>query len=166
MQRQGLQHAITIRQATSAEFEIALPLVERFFVEEGFQTPPGRIPVQLATLLGDEESAVFLAWHDDRAGGPHVVGLATVTTTSGIELGLSAELEDLYVLPEARGLGAGGALIEAVKGWCRSRGCSLVAVVVTPEGQAAHDLFGYYRAHGFEETGRTLMFTYLEPPTT
>jgi GNAT superfamily N-acetyltransferase len=43
-----------------------------------------------------------------------------------------------YVLPEARGAGAGAALIEAVKAWCRKRGCTLVLVVVTPEGQAAH----------------------------
>jgi aminoglycoside 6'-N-acetyltransferase I len=163
MQERGLQRAVTIRQATGTEFEFALPLVERFFAEEGFQAPPGQIAVQLAALLDDEESAVFLAWRDDRAGEPNVVGVATVTTTSGIELGLSAELEDLYVLPEARGLGAGAALIEAVKGWCRSRGCSLVSVVVTPEGQAAHDLFSYYRARGFEETGRTLMFAYLQP---
>ncbi len=139
-----------------AEFETSLSLIERFFAEEGFQTPPGQIPAQLLGLLRDKESAVFLAWHEGRA-----VGVATATTTSGIELGLSAELEDLYVLPEARGLGAGSALIEAVKVWCRAQGCSLVSVVVTPEGQAVHNLIDYYRARGFQETGRTLLFAYL-----
>jgi aminoglycoside 6'-N-acetyltransferase I len=140
-----------------ADFQITLPLLERFFAEEGFQTPPGQIGEQLAILLGDDESAVFLAWLGDRA-----VGVATVTTTSGLELGLSAELEDLYVLPEARGSGAGGALIEAVKAWCRAQGCTLVSVIVTPEGQAAHNLVEYYRGRGFEETGRTLLFARLE----
>lgn len=148
-----------VRQATVAEAGLAQPLIERFFAEEGFDAPPGQIRRQLLGLLGDEESAVFLAWQNETA-----VGVATVTTTSGIELGLSAELEDLYVLPQAREQGAGAALIEAVKGWCRGRGCSLVAVVVTPDGQAAHDLIGYYRRRGFVETGRTLLFAHLPPP--
>lgn len=142
-----------IEQATLANLEQALHLLERFFKEEGFRTPREQIRRQIEHLLCDAESAVFLAWEQTRA-----VGVATVTTTEGIELGLSAELEDLYVLPEARGSGAGRGLIRAVADWCRTRGCSLVAVVVTPEGQAAHDLIGYYRAQGFEETGRTLLF--------
>jgi aminoglycoside 6'-N-acetyltransferase I len=145
-----------IRQATAGELESALPLAERFFVEEGFGAAPEQIRAELASLLSDDESAVFLAWLDGRA-----VGVATVTTTRGIELGLSAELEDLYVLPEVRGQGVGAALIEAVKCWCRSRGCTLVAVVVTPEGETAHHLIAYYRDRGFRETGRTLLFAPL-----
>jgi GNAT superfamily N-acetyltransferase len=145
-----MQRAVTTRRATMADFQIALPLLERFFAEEGFQTPPGQLGAQLAVLLDDDESAVFLAWLGGRA-----VGVATVTTTSGLEL-------DLYVLPEARGSGAGGALIDSVKAWCRAQGCTLVSVIVTPEGQAAHNLIEYYRGRGFVETGRTLLFAHLE----
>lgn len=152
-----MQTGVTLRQATAADAGVALPLIERFFAEEGFAAPPGQMRRQLLGLLNDDECAVFLAWWGEQA-----VGVATVTTTSGIELGLSAEMEDLYVLPAARGQGIGAALIEAVKGWCRSRGCSLVAAIVTPEGQAAHDLVGYYRRRGFVETGRTILFAPLE----
>jgi aminoglycoside 6'-N-acetyltransferase I len=148
---------IEIRQAIEADFKSALPLIQRFFAEEGFCAPSAQIRQQLLDLITGDDSAVFLAWYGARA-----VGVATVTTTSGIELGLSAELEDLYVLPEVRGAGVGGRLIEAVKAWCRKRGCSLVSVVVTPEGQAAHDLIGYYCSRGFQETGRTLLFAYLQ----
>lgn len=147
---------VTLRQATTADAGAALPLIERFFAEEGFYAPPGQMRLQLLGLLADDESAVFLA-----SQGEEAVGLATVTTSSGIELGLAAEMEDLYVLPAARGLGIGAALIDAVKGWCRARACSLVSVVVTPEGQAAHDLIGYYRRRGFVETGRTLLYAHL-----
>lgn len=152
-----MQPKVIPRQATVAELESALPLVECFFAEEGFVALPEQMRDQLAGLLGGDDSAVFLAWL-----GGEAVGVATVTTTSGIELGLSAEMEDLYVRPEARGLGVGAALIEAVKEWCQARGCSLLAVVVTPEGQAAHDLIGYYRQCGFQETGRTLLYAYLD----
>jgi aminoglycoside 6'-N-acetyltransferase I len=154
-----MQSGPTLRQATIADAGVALPLIERFFAEEGFHAPPGQMRRQLLGLLGDDESAVFLAWQGEEA-----VGVATVTTTSGIELGLSAEMEDLYVLPAARGLGVGAALIKRVKGWCRAKGCSLVSVIVTPEGQAAHDLVGYYRRRGFVETGRTILFAHLQAP--
>jgi GNAT superfamily N-acetyltransferase len=145
-----------IRRATPAELRVALPLLERFFAEEGFGTPFEQMRAGLAGLLSDEESAVFVAWLDAVA-----VGVATVTTSSGIEFGLSAELEDLYVVPEARGRGVGGKLIEAVINWCRLKRCTILAAMVTPEGQAAHDLIGYYAAHGFRETGRTLLYAHL-----
>jgi aminoglycoside 6'-N-acetyltransferase I len=145
-----------IQQAKLADIEVALSLLERFFAEEGFDVPQEQIREQLEALLCNRGSAVFLAWERGQA-----IGVATVTTTQGIELGLSAELEDLYVLPDVRGTGAGRVLIRAVGEWCRARGCSLVAVVVTPEGQAAHDLISYYQAQGFEETGRTLLFYHL-----
>jgi aminoglycoside 6'-N-acetyltransferase I len=147
---------VVVTQASSAQFEAASPLLERFFVEEGFTSPREQIHDQLALLLSDDGCAVFLAWLDDVP-----VGVATVTTTHGIELGFSAELEDLYVLPESRGRGAGTALIDAVREWCQDRGCRSVSVVVTPEGQAAHSLIEYYRARGFEESGRTILFAHL-----
>jgi aminoglycoside 6'-N-acetyltransferase I len=145
------------RQATTADFDVTLPLLVRFFAEEGFQTPPRQIREQLGELLDNPESAVFVAWLDGQA-----VGVATVTTSRGIEFGLSAEMEDLYVLPEARGSGVGGTLIQAVEDWCRAQGCSVVYVVVTPEGQAAHHLVEYYCARGFEESGRTILLNYLK----
>jgi GNAT superfamily N-acetyltransferase len=154
-----LDQTVLVQQAGADELEAALPLIERFFQEEGFHTPPGQIPVQLLGLLQDPESSVFLARWNGRA-----VGVVTVTTTEGIELGLSAEMEDLYVLPEMRRTGVGRALIEAVADWCRQRGCSLVSVIVTPEGQAAHNLISYYRSRGFQETGRTVLFRHLDRP--
>jgi aminoglycoside 6'-N-acetyltransferase I len=148
---------VTPRQATSSDLEPALYLLECFFAEEGFQVPPAQMRLRLGKLLKDDESAVFLAWRGDEA-----VGVATVTTSSGIELGLSAELEDLYVLPKARRSGVGNALIAAIKDWCRVQGCALVSVVVTSEGQAAHSLIEYYNRRGFKQTGRTLLFAHLD----
>jgi aminoglycoside 6'-N-acetyltransferase I len=147
---------LEVRLLSDAHLEDAFSLVERFFAEEDFSATAEQIRAELRYLLSGEDSAVFLAWLGGRA-----VGVATVTTTRGIELGLSAELEDLYVLPDARRAGVGAALIDAVKDWCRARGCTLVAVVVTPEGQAAHDLLGYYARRGFAATGRTLLFARL-----
>ena len=147
---------VMTRQATAADYEAALPLLERFFVEEEFRTPLSQVREELTELLHNPESAVFVAWL-----GAQAVGVATVTTSRGIEFGYCAELEDLYVLPEARKSGVGGALVQAVKSWCQVQGCSVVYVVVTPEGQAAHNLIGYYCARGFEESGRTILFNHF-----
>jgi aminoglycoside 6'-N-acetyltransferase I len=149
--------AITARRATVADFDAALPLLQRFFAEEGFATSPALIGESLAQLLENPESGVFLAWQEAQA-----VGVATVTTSRGIEFGLSAEMEDLYVLPEMRGVGAGSALVQAVQNWCREQGCTTIEVVVTPQGQAAHNLIGYYRARGFQESGRVILLYLLE----
>lgn len=133
-------------------FERALHLLERFFAEEGFGTPPEKMRSALSTMITSPAGAVFLAWRDDEA-----VGVATVTTSVGLEYGLSAEIDDLYVLPEARGRGVAGALIEAACDWCRQRGVSAVLVTVTPEGDAEHDLSGFYRHHGFTNRGRVIL---------
>ena len=137
-----------VRRAGPAEAAEAFALLRRFFAEEGFATPPE---------LLRERLAVFLARRGDAA-----VGVATATTTFGLEFGRTAELEDLYVLPHVRGGRIGRDLIDAARERCRREGCAPLAVVVTPEGQAARDLRGYYRRHGFRENGRTLLFA--DPP--
>jgi aminoglycoside 6'-N-acetyltransferase I len=152
-----MRQPMFIRQSTITELETALPLLERFFREEGFRTPLNQIRVQLAEMLSNPDSVVFLAWLNSTA-----IGVATVTLSQGIEFGISAELEDLYVLPDARGTGVASALIHAVEEWCRARACTVIAVVVTPEGEAGHNLINYYRARGFQESGRTILYNYLD----
>ena len=152
-----MQRVATARQATMAEFEDALLLLERFFAEEGFDAPPEQMRAELEELITADGSAVFLAWLDEEA-----VGVATVTTARGIELGLAAELEDLYVVPRARGTGVGASLIDAVKHWCRLQGCSVVAVVITPEGEQTHNLLAYYGSHVFRDSGRRLLYAPLQ----
>lgn len=130
----------------------AFHLLERFFREEGFDTPAASIRSSLRAMLVNPASAVFVARQEGTA-----VAIATVTTSVGIEYGRSAELEDLYVLSEARGCGIAGAMIEAVCSWCRGEGVTVVLVTVTPEGEANHRLIGYYRRRGFRNTGRLIL---------
>ena len=64
-------------------------------------------------------------------------------------------LEGWYVAPEARGSGAGRALVAAVERWTREQGCSELASDALLGNEASH------RAHaacGFEETERVVYF--------
>lgn len=148
----GTEASITIQQIGVESLEVAFPLLQRFFTEEGFDTPAEAIRTSLRTMLVSPNSAVFLACRGIRA-----LGVATVTTSVGLEYGRSAELEDLYVLSEARQSGIASALIEAVCTWCRELGCTSVLVTVTPEGAAAHQLIDFYQRRGFTNTGRVIL---------
>jgi GNAT superfamily N-acetyltransferase len=147
-----------VRQAGPDALAAAALLLMRFFAEEGFITPPALIRARLAELLSSADAAVFLA------GEGAAVGVATVSTSFGIEFGRSAELDDLYVLPEARGHGVATALIDAVRAWCQARGCTVLLVTVTPEGEQAHDLVRFYQRHEFRDDGRKLLSADITAP--
>ena len=143
---------IDIRRVEIDPLDEAFCLLERFFREEGFDTPAEAMRSSLQTMLVSPNSAVFVARQEGKA-----VGVATVATSVGIEYGRSAELEDLYVLPEARGCGIAGAMIEAVCSWCQEEGGTVVLVTVTQEGEANHKLLDYYQRRGFTNPGRLIL---------
>lgn len=141
-----------IKQVKTESFEPALELVTRFFREEGFDTPAEALHENLLAMLSSPTSAVFIAWRDTKS-----VGIATVTTSVGLEYGLSAEMEDLYVLPSERSTGIARALLEVVITWCRDKGVSAILVTVTPEGDKKHNLLDFYQRQGFVNHGRFLL---------
>lgn len=49
-------------------------------------------------FLGDQANTILIAW-----SGEATVGVATITTAFGSEVGRYTEIEDLYVVPEYRG---------------------------------------------------------------
>jgi GNAT superfamily N-acetyltransferase len=143
---------ISTRAVSATDFAVACALLVRFFAEEGFTTPASEIATNLRAMIDDPFSWAAMAWV-----GNEVVGITTISTNRGVEFGLQGEIGDLYVLPEARGRGIARALVDASLAWCRARGCAWVQVVITPEGQSAHDLIGFYARLGFAPTGRTLV---------
>ncbi len=149
---------IKIKQATPQDTAKILPLFARFFAEDGFDISLKNLPTAIAAMLNDPGSAIFIAWC-----GVEAIAVATVTTTSqGLEFNGYAELEDLYVLPEARRAGIGEVLINRVKQWCRQRECNVLSIVVTEDAQANRNLITYYQKHGFQPSKRSLLFYHLE----
>jgi len=134
----------------------AITLLQMFFREEGFATPPDRIAENLRRMLALDICAVLLAEQGEEA-----IGVATVSMEFGIEYGWSAEMGDLYVLPSRRGTGTARALVRAAEEWLRSRGASGYQVTVTPDGETAHGLRTFYHALGFGEEGRSILFRNL-----
>src|SRR5262249_22070422 len=106
---------ITIIQAEVEQADVALSLLARFFAEEGFDTPPGQLHVNLVGMMQDATCRVTLAW---RNGVP--IGVATMSMVRSTEFGLISEIQDLYVLPEARLSGVARALVTDALVWSRA----------------------------------------------
>ena len=130
-----------------------LPLIAAFFREEGIETPPDAQRRNLLAMMAAPDSHILLAKEGDQP-----VAFATATLTRGIEFGLAAEIEDLYVAPDARGQGLARRLMQALIAWCESQGAQEIIVVITPEGMEAIDLPAFYRRFDFRDSGRTLLY--------
>jgi GNAT superfamily N-acetyltransferase len=98
------------------------------------------------------DAATFLARADDGADVGIAVGAANAENEAG--------LYSMWVAPEARGKGAGDALIEAVVAWARARGFARVVLDVSDFNEPA---IAFYARHGFAPTGVTGT---LPPPRT
>lgn len=142
----------TLRAAGPADLAALLPLAVAFYTEDGFATGEHALRANLATLLDSPAARVTVAESADEP-----VGFAITTTSFGLENGLIAELEDLFVVPAARRRGLAGRLIEDSAAWARDRGCRRLELVVAPNGLDVGHLFDYYLAHGFTDDGRRLI---------
>jgi GNAT superfamily N-acetyltransferase len=135
----------------------AAALLVRFFQEEGFDTPDDAIRRHVRRMPLIETSGLFVAEAD-----VDTVGVATVSLEFGIEYGWSAEMGDLYVLPEWRGKNVSLALIGAIENFLLEKGAAGYQVTVTPYAQKHHALAGYYAKLGFAGEGRLILFKPLK----
>ena len=96
----------------------------------------------------DDPSVLVLAGTIDDA----VVGYAAVRTEAlrdGRTLGV---ITDVYVEPEARAVGVGERLLDAVLAWCSEQGCSGVDALALPGNRETKNFF-----ETFEFTARALV---------
>jgi GNAT superfamily N-acetyltransferase len=130
----------------------AARLLTRFFEEEGFDTPADTIWKRTAEMARIDACGLFVAETEGQA-----IGVATVSCEFGIEFGWSAEMGDLYVVPEWRGRGIATLLLEAAEHFLAARGGTGYQVTVTPFGQDHHDLKAFYAKLGFASEGRLIL---------
>lgn len=137
---------ISIAAATAADIDRLLPLVEqywRFEAIEGFDAQ--RLAGLLRRVMSDASLGnVWLAEVDGNAAGY----LLAVYVFSLEHQGLTAEIDEFFVLPSARGKGTGDALLKAAEAEFTARGCTNVALQL---GRGNDHARVFYRAHGYRE---------------
>lgn len=144
--------SLNVRQADSESFKAALNLVSHFFQEEGLNPPAVVLQANLLAMIASPTSAVLLAWR-----GSNAVGVATVTTSVGLEYGLSADMEDLYILPKERACGIARTSIDEFIAWCIQRCVTAILVPRTPGGDMKYQLLHFYQRQDFSSQGRLIL---------
>ena len=140
------------RLGSTDDLAAAAELLIRFFREERFDTPDEVIRRNAASMSQLENCGLFIAENSGKA-----IGVATVSLEFGIEFGWSAEMGDLYVLPEWRGKGVSRLLVSAIENFLTERGATTYQITLTPYAQGAHDLKAFYDRLGFASEGRLIL---------
>jgi GNAT superfamily N-acetyltransferase len=140
-----MTQAVEIHAAAPTEVEVLLPMVEqywRFEAIEGFDA--ARIRSLLTRVL--EDANLGRAWIATMYGEPAGYLLA-VYVFSLEHQGLTAEIDEFFVVPAHRGLGLGNQMLEVAEAQFRIQGCTNVSLALGRSNEAARK---FYRRHGFD----------------
>jgi aminoglycoside 6'-N-acetyltransferase I len=143
---------MTLRTARAGDHGAILELAVAFYAEDGFTTPRSLLAKHLTHLLVSDAAHAAVIEEDGE-----IVAFGISTSSYGLESGLIAELEDLYVAPAARRRGLAGELIEDAARWATGIGAALLEIVIAPNGADVSHLFEIYQGRGFVDDGRRVL---------
>ena len=142
-----------LTRAGPEDLDRLLPLVAAYHAFEGIETTDAFRRAALAPLLaGTDLGAVWLI-------GPRAAPLGYIATGLGwsIELGgPDAFVDELFVVPEARGRGLGAAALEHLAAALAARGVVALHLEVARENGGAQR---FYARKGFESRERYFLMT-------
>lgn len=135
-----------IRKAAADDAPSLVPLVESYWALEGIAGfDPQRVAHELQRLLGDPRLGCGLIAFEDTAA---VGYLLAVYVFSLEHLGLTAEIDEFFVVPQHRSHGAGAALLRTAEEIFVAKGCTNVSLQLSRGNEAARV---FYRRHGYQE---------------
>jgi GNAT superfamily N-acetyltransferase len=141
-----MSEGMKIQPAGPTDVEVLLPMVEqywRFEAIEGFDAT--RMRKLLTRVLEDEH--LGRAWVATVYGEPAGYLLA-VYVFSLEHQGVTAEIDEFFVLPPHRGLGLGHQMLAVAEAQFRVEGCTNVSLQLGRSNDAARK---FYRSNGFED---------------
>jgi ribosomal protein S18 acetylase RimI-like enzyme len=101
-----------------------------------WEARPEPIDATLAALLNDPDASVMVGTIDTVVVGYSVVALQRLHDGR-----LIGHLTDLYVMPDARGVGVGEAIMEHATDWCRDHDCVGIDSIALPGDRATKNFF-------------------------
>jgi GNAT superfamily N-acetyltransferase len=134
----------TIRAASVEDVPVLLDLVEQYWRFEGISAfEPSKVAPQLHRLLSQSSlGGGWIAHCNDRPVGY----LLLVYVFSLEHLGLTAEIDELFVVQAARGASVGGKLLRAAEAATRAAGCTNIALQLGRQNDIGRP---FYRRHGY-----------------
>lgn len=140
--------SVHVRRATLDDAPLVTSLAQRLLSElGGFQTGDSADLISFCEqLLASDYYTAFLAY--DAASTP--LGLLTLNEVPALYMaGRLGWIQELYVIPEARSLGAGHQLLIAALNYGRERGWKRLEVN-TPDADSWPRTVAFYRREGFQ----------------
>lgn len=128
-----------------------LALTQVFYRHEGFDFDPAASGRMVQYILANPHiGAVYLARQLDKA-----VGYMVLTHCYSLEFGGAfVLLDEIFVLPEAQGIGLGKRLLDVASDYCRENRMGTLRLEVQKKNTRAIDV---YRTCGFRTEDRYLM---------
>ncbi len=142
---------VTVRPAASADIPQLLTLVRRYW---DYEHIPGFEALRVELLLQQLVAVPHLgaAWVAQAQG--RLTGYLVAVTVLSLEHGgLMAEIDELFVLPEARSHGVGARLLAAAEAALAARGCVRLQLQLGVTNSAARSFYqqrGYAPRVGYE----------------
>ena len=148
---------MNVRGASPADIPQLLALVRRYWEFEriaGFDAL--RVELTLQQLLADAQlGAAWVAEEHGQLRG-YLVAVLLLSLEHG---GLMAEVDELFVLPQARGRGLGAQLLAAAEAALAARGCVRLQLELGVANEAARAFYarkGYRARDGYRLLAKTL----------
>ncbi len=137
---------MVIQRAHSGDAAALLPLVAQYREFEslgGFR--PAAVQAQLERLFSSP--ALGAAWV--ACEGQRPVGYLILVYVFSLEhQGLTAEIDEFFVVPEQRGSGVGSQLLAEAEAESRRQGCTNISLQIGTSNLRAKE---FYRRHGYSE---------------
>ena len=153
----GVREMPDMRPAHPDDCERILPLMERYYGEDGYPFVPAEARAALARFLGDP--SLGRMWVFVAAG--EVVGYTALTFGYSLEYrGRDAFVDELYLVPSHRGAGLGRVAIALAEDACRAAGVRALHLEVERGNARGRAL---YARTGFADTDRLLLTRRLTP---
>lgn len=125
---------LSVRLAIADDIDALVGLMHDFYAESGFELDHAWAAASFARLLADPALGCVWLAHEGALPAGHAVLTTRYTMEHG---GLSGYVDDLYVKPVFRRIGAATALLAQLIAECRTRGCKSVQVEAGESNVAA-----------------------------
>lgn len=135
---------VEIEPVRVVDLPLLMPMLRAYCDFYGVEPRDDRLVALCRALIDDpQEGSQLIARRLDAAGEPaEPVGFATIFWTwQTLDAARVGVMNDLYVVPEARGGGVGRSLIERCRGLCRKRGAKKLVWETAPDNRTAQRLY-------------------------
>lgn len=146
---------IIVKEAVEGDSLILAEMINKLFdIEKDFKSNISNQVNGIKMLVNKEDAVVFKAVYEDKIIGM-VTGQLVVSTASG---GYSVLLEDLFVEPDFRLVGAGKKLLKSLISWAHQKGARRIQLVADETNSSAGS---FYTSMGFSPSRMAGWYQYL-----